>query len=870
MSLIKLIFGDPHKKRVEKLKPIIEQINEFEEQIVKMSDEEMRDRTFYFKHLIQKECENIKDKKDRLKAEKKVMDDILPEAFALVREASKRSLKMRHFDVQLMGGIELHNGQISEMKTGEGKTLVATLPSYLNALTGRGVHIVTVNDYLAKRDSEWMGKIHKFLGLEVGCVQHHLSSHERRKAYGADITYGTNNEYGFDYLRDNMASEINQCVQRELNYAVVDEVDSILVDEARTPLIISGQIDEAYDLYERFQQIIHMFHGKHKDYAIKKPLFVDENAPDEEADCDYLVDEKQKNVVLTERGILKAQDILKTPDLFSEENPEFAHHLLIGLKAKELYRRDIEYVIKPNERGEEEVVIVDEFTGRLMPGRRYSDGLHQAIEAKENVHIQEESQTMATITFQNYFRMYNKLSGMTGTALTEEAEFGKIYRLGVSLIPTNMPMVRDDMSDLIFKTVEQKFAAIANEIEEVHKTGRPILVGTISIEKSEHISNLLRRKGIPHKVLNAKNHEKEAEIIAQAGRYKSVTISTNMAGRGTDILLGGNPEFLTKAEFRLKGKNYNEVPKNEYDDIYEKIQKQVDDEHQKVVDAGGLYVIGTERHESRRIDNQLRGRAGRQGDPGSSRFFLSLEDDLMRIFGGDRITKIMEALKVEEDMAIESSMVSKAIENAQKKVELYNFGIRKSVLEYDEVMNIQRNIIYEQRKKILEGENLKPVAIDMLKRISDDIVYSFIMGLPEEEWDLKGIIEDLAHVVPLMSSLNPRELEGREADNLVNYLYEQAVNAYDAKESILSEDLMRSIERMVMLRIIDQKWIDHLHEMDALRDGIGLRAYGQKDPLIEYKREGRQLFEDMMKSVRHEVVVTLFHIQVEYSLPSHR
>jgi len=868
MNLIKLIFGDPHKKRAEQLRPVIEQINALEEQISKMSEDEMKDRTLYFKHLIQKECEHAKKKEDRLKAEKKVMDDILPEAFALVREASKRTLNMRHFDVQLMGGIELHNGQISEMKTGEGKTLVATLSSYLNALTGRGVHVVTVNDYLAKRDSEWMGKIHKYLGLEVGCVQHHLSPHERRKAYAADITYGTNNEYGFDYLRDNMASEKSQCVQRELNYGIVDEVDSILIDEARTPLIISGQIDESYDLYERFQQVIHMFHGKHKDYSVKKPLFIDENAPDEEADCDYLVDEKSKNVVLTERGILKAQEIMKIKDLFSEENPEYAHHLLIALKAKELYRRDIEYVIKPNERGEEEVVIVDEFTGRLMPGRRYSDGLHQAIEAKEKVHIQEESQTLATITFQNYFRMYNKLSGMTGTALTEEAEFGKIYKLGVSVIPTNMPMVRDDIPDVIYKTVEQKFKAIANEIEEVYKTGRPILVGTISIEKSEHLSNLLRRKGVPHKVLNAKNHEKEAEIIAQAGRYKSVTISTNMAGRGTDILLGGNSEFLTKAEFRLKGKNYDEVPKNEYDAIFEKIKKQVDDEHQKVVDAGGLYVIGTERHESRRIDNQLRGRAGRQGDPGSSRFFLSLEDDLMRIFGGDRITKIMEALKVEEDMAIESSMVSKAIENAQKKVELYNFGIRKSVLQFDEVMNIQRNIIYEQRRKILEGENLKPVSIEMLKNVINDIAYTYMKNLPEEEWDLKSIITELAYIVPLLSGLNPTELEGREADNLIEYLYEQSINAYDAKESILSEDLMRNIERMIMLRIIDQKWIDHLHEMDALRDGIGLRAYGQKDPLIEYKKEGRELFEEMMKGIRYEVITTIFHIQVEYSLPT--
>jgi preprotein translocase subunit SecA len=868
MSFWKKLFGDPQEKKVAKYREIVNQINQLETEISALSDEELKNKTFYFKHIIQEECKDIADKADRLKAEKKVLDRILPEAFAVVREASKRVLGMRHFDVQLIGGMVLHDGKIAEMRTGEGKTLVSTAPAYLNALTGRGVHVITVNDYLSKRDSDWMGKIHKFLGLEVGCVQHHLSSHERRKAYSCDITYGTNNEFGFDYLRDNMSTELSQCVQRELNFSVVDEVDSILIDEARTPLIISGQIDDSYDLYERFDAIVNQFHGKHKEYNAKKGLFIDEDAPDEEADCDYIVDEKSKNVILTEVGIVKAQKILGINDLFGEEYQGYAHHLIISLKAKDLYRRDIEYVVKPNEEGEDEVVIVDEFTGRLMPGRRYSDGLHQAIEAKEKVRIQEESQTLATITFQNYFRMYNKLSGMTGTAMTEEAEFGKIYSLEVVTIPTHRPMVRKDLPDVIYKDVEQKFNAIAREIAEISKTGRPVLVGTVSIEKSEYLSSILRKKGVAHKVLNAKNHEKEAEIIAQAGRFGAVTISTNMAGRGTDILLGGNTEFLTRAEFRRKGKDYLEIPENEYKDVENKIKKQVDEEHDKVSELGGLYVMGTERHESRRIDNQLRGRAGRQGDAGSSRFFLSLEDELMRLFGGDRITKIMNFLKVEDDMAIEAPSVSKAIENAQKKVELHHFGIRKSVLEYDEVLNTQRNIIYGQRRKILEGDNLKPVAIEMIQTCVAEIVSNYANpNIPEEEWDLKGVIEELSESVPILIMLKPEELEGKEKDVLVSYLQEQAINAYDAKESSIGAEVLRDVERMVILKIIDQKWIDHLHEMDALRDGIGLRAYGQKDPLIEYKKEGRGLFEDMMKHIRHEAVMTLFHIQVEYSMP---
>ena len=868
-GFLKKLFGDPQEKKVRKYKEIVEKINAFEPEVSKASDEDLKNKTFFFKDMIQKECEGIEDKQERLKKEKEILDKILPEAFAIVREAGKRVLNMRHFDVQLIGGMVLHDGKISEMRTGEGKTLVSTIPAYLNALTGRGVHVITVNDYLAKRDSEWMGQIHRFLGLTVGCVQNHLSPHERRKAYNCDITYGTNNEFGFDYLRDNMSTSLEDCVQRELNFAVVDEVDSILIDEARTPLIISGAIDETIDLYDKFQEIVNVFQGKNKDYAAKKGMFIDENAPDEELDCDYIIDEKAKNVILTERGIVKAQDVLGIPDLFGEEHQGYAHHLTIALKAKELYRRDIEYVVRPDtETGEDEVCIVDEFTGRLMPGRRYSDGLHQAIEAKEAVRIQEESQTLATITFQNYFRMYNKLSGMTGTAMTEEAEFGKIYKLDVVCIPTHRPMVREDAADVIYKNIEQKFTAIANDVQEISKTGRPVLVGTVSIEKSEYLSSLLRKKGVPHKVLNAKNHEKEAEIIAQAGRYGGVTISTNMAGRGTDILLGGNAEFLIKEEFRRKGVDLHEIPDNEYRDVEVKIKKQVNDEHEKVAALGGLVVIGTERHESRRIDNQLRGRAGRQGDAGTSKFFLSLEDELMRLFGGDRISRLMDVLKIEDDTAIDAPMVSRAIENAQKKVELYHFGIRKNVLEYDEVMNSQRTIIYAQRRKILEGADIKPVVQEMITRCVGDIVGNHAnKNIPVEEWDLDVILLEIAESIPMLAILEAKEIEGKEQEDLIAYLEEQALSAYEAKESTIGAEGLRNLERMVILQIVDQKWIDHLHEMDALREGIGLRAYGQKDPLIEYKKEGRELFEHMMQAIRHESVMTLFHIQIEYQMP---
>ncbi|MGV3524308.1 MAG: preprotein translocase subunit SecA [Candidatus Sericytochromatia bacterium] len=867
IKLLQKIVGDPHKRAVDKIRPLVERINSLEADIQPLSDDDLRRKTFEFRQRIENAVSGLTDKDKRYQKEQEILNELLPEAFATVREAASRVLGQRHYDVQLIGGIVLHRGSISEMKTGEGKTLVSTCPTYLNALPGHGVHVVTVNDYLAGRDAEWMGQVHRFLGLEVGAILHHLTPHERRKVYAGDVIYGTNNEFGFDYLRDNMSTDMSQCVQRTLHYAIIDEVDSILIDEARTPLIISGQLAQPADTYRQFQRMALQLEGKHKEYNKKKKLLDEVDYEEDEQDCDYVVDEKQKNVILTERGIDKAQRLLNIEDMFSAEHPEYAHHLLIALKAKELYRRDIEYVIRPNERGDLEAVIVDEFTGRLMFGRRYSDGLHQAIEAKEGVKIQDETQTLATITLQNYFRLYRKLGGMTGTALTEEAEFGKIYNLPVVVIPTNRNVVRKDHGDMIYKNVAAKFNAVVNEVEEMHKQGRPVLVGTVSIENSERIGDLLKRRGIPHKVLNAKNHEKEAEIIAQAGRYEGVTIATNMAGRGTDILLGGNAEFLMLRELRQLGEDPDTVDEALKAKILADMKKQVEEESQKVREVGGLHVIGTERHESRRIDNQLRGRAGRQGDPGSSRFFLSLEDNLMRMFGGDRVSKVMDMLNVDENEPIESGMVSKAIENAQKKVEMYHFGMRKSILDYDEVMNSQRTIIYEQRRKILEGESLRPVIEEMLTRNVEDIVGRYVQaGMHEEEWDLAGLHQELGSHIPLLTSLDINELR-LPIEGLGVFVQEQATNAYDAKEAIIGPEMMRDLERMVILRVIDQKWIDHLHEMDALREGIGLRAYGQKDPLIEYKRESRQLFQEMMANIRMEVVTTLFHMQVDYQMP---
>lgn len=839
---------------------IIDHINALEPQFEKLTDEELRAKTDEFKEILAKRPTSKDFKTDR-KLEKEALDKILPEAFATVREAGKRVLNMRHFDVQLIGGYFLHNGHIAEMRTGEGKTLVATLPAYLNALTGKGVHVITVNDYLAKRDSDWMGKIYKFLGLSVGVILSGGRSAEdfaaKKAAYACDITYGTNNEFGFDYLRDNMASNIEMLVQRPYNYAIIDEVDSILIDEARTPLIISGRLEKSAETYQLMAKV----------------------APQLEKIKDYEVDEKNKNIILTEDGIDHAQEIIGVKDLF-DINTQYAHHLLQALKAKELFVKDTDYVVKNGE-----VMIVDEFTGRLMEGRRWSDGLHQAIEAKEGVQIQDETQTLASITFQNLFRLYPKLSGMTGTAMTEEAEFGKIYNLEVTTIPTNKPDIRINYPDVIYKTERAKFDAVVQDIIRMHEIGRPVLVGTISIEKSEYVSYLLKQKGIPHHVLNAKHHEKEAYIIAQAGRVGAVTIATNMAGRGTDILLGGNAEFLAKEMLDEKGitpesENYAAEKEAALAQAHAITEK----EHAKVVEVGGLHVIGTERHESRRIDNQLRGRAARQGDPGSTRFFLSLQDNLMRIFGGEKITALMNALNVEDDIAIENVLITRQIQSAQKKVETYHFDIRKSVLEYDDVMNIQREKFYAQRRKVLAGKNLSEDIYYMIEKEIDRLLRSYIApDLHPEEYvyeDLQTMIKELHSIIPQLSGVQVSDIQNlrfepifdklktlaigayrQHEEEVVNF-YNQVVTQYDTEaplqEAFSDNNVIRSLEKDILLRVVDNKWIDHLHNIDMLREGIGLRAYGQKDPLIEYKREAYDLFNKMMYEIQGDTVKHLF------------
>jgi preprotein translocase subunit SecA len=858
--LLKLL-GDPNEKKVKSMMGIVEHINALEPEFASFTDEQLKAKTQEFKDILAKRPTS-KNFKEDLKLEKEALDKILPEAFATVREAGKRVLNMRHFDVQLIGGYFLHNGHIAEMRTGEGKTLVATLPAYLNALTGKGVHVITVNDYLAKRDSEWMGKIYKFLGLTVGVV---LSNGEgardfevKRQAYQCDITYGTNNEFGFDYLRDNMAGNKEMLVQRPFNYAIIDEVDSILIDEARTPLIISGRLAQSEDTYRMMATI----------------------APQLQKDIDYTVDEKNKNVILTEEGIDRAQELIKVKDLFDIQT-QYAHHLLQALKAKELFVKDTDYVVRNGE-----VMIVDEFTGRLMEGRRWSDGLHQAVEAKEGVEIQDETQTLASITFQNLFRLYPKLSGMTGTAMTEEAEFGKIYNLEVTTIPTNKPDIRINYPDVIYKSEVQKYLAVIDDIITQHKIGRPVLVGTISIEKSEYLSKLLKQRGIKHNVLNAKHHEKEAHIIAQAGRLGAVTIATNMAGRGTDILLGGNAEYLAKAELENQGvdvddPNYEKI-KNE---AWEAARGITEYEHARVVQAGGLHVIGTERHESRRIDNQLRGRAARQGDPGSTRFFLSLEDNLMRIFGGEKITQLMTALNVPENMAIDHPLITKRIESAQKKVETFHFDMRKSVLEYDDVMNIQREKFYRQRRRVLFGEGLQDDIYYMIEREVDRLIRSYIS--PEqkvEEYiyeDLQTMIKELHSTVPqLSSSFGVPDIQNMRFEPMYNKIKDFVIEAYkaheieiinfynqvvqdygadyDLQEPFTSNNIVRQLEKDVLLKVVDNKWIDHLHNIDMLRDGIGLRAYGQKDPLLEYKKEAYDMFNKMMYEIQSDTVKHLF------------
>ncbi len=776
------VFGSKNERELKKLRPFVEQINSFETEIKTMSDERLKDQTNRFKQRIE---------------QGESLEEILPEAFATVREASFRTLKMRHFDVQLIGGIVLHQGKIAEMKTGEGKTLVATLPGYLNALTGKGVHIITVNDYLATRDTQWMGQIYKFLGMSVGTIVHGLTDPQRKEAYGSDISYGTNNEFGFDYLRDNMKFDQKSIVQKELNFAIVDEVDSILIDEARTPLIISGPAEKSTSLYYQVNSII--------------PRFKREQ--------DYTIDEKARTVVLTEEGVYKAEKALGVDNLYDPSSIELLHHVNQALKAHTLFKKDVDYIVKDGE-----VVIVDEFTGRLMPGRRYSEGLHQALEAKENVKIENENQTLASITFQNYFRMYDKLAGMTGTADTEAAEFKKIYNLDVVVVPTNQPMIRIDYADVIYKTKKEKYEAVLDEIEELNRLAQPVLVGTISIDVSEDLSKRLKKRGVKHEVLNAKHHEKEAEIVSMAGQKSSVTISTNMAGRGTDIVLG-----------------------------------------EGVPDLGGLHILGTERHESRRIDNQLRGRSGRQGDRGSSRFYLSLEDDLLRIFGGERMSGIMDRLGMEEGEPIEHNLISRAIENAQSKVEGQNFEIRKHLLEYDDVMNQQRMVIYRHRREALSGKSLKSSIEDMIKSKAEDIADAFAdEKIPAEEWDLKGLEEEIFKQFSFrLPPMDDDTLEGLNADGLSQVIEEEAFKVYKQREAEIGEEDFRYLERMIMLQVVDNLWKDHLLSMDHLKDGIGLRGYAQQNPLVVYKKEGYEMFSEMISRIQEQTLSILFRIQVE-------
>ena len=813
-NLIKKIVGSKNERELRRIQPIVERINSLEPRMMALSDHELRAKTGEFKERVQRG---------------EGLDELLPEAFAVVREVARRTLGERHFDVQLIGGIVLHEGKIAEMATGEGKTLVATLPAYLNALLGRGVHIVTVNDYLARRDAEWMGVIYRFLGLDVGVITHDMEDYERKKAYAADITYGTNNEFGFDYLRDNMKFSLEDCVQRELFYAIVDEVDSILIDEARTPLIISGPSEESTEKYYHINRIIpHLKRDRH-----------------------FTVDEKANTVVLTEEGVAKVEELLKIENLYDPRHIDILHHVNQALRAHHLFKKDVDYVVKDGK-----VIIVDEFTGRLMPGRRWSDGLHQAIEAKEGVRIERENQTLATITFQNYFRMYKKLAGMTGTADTEAVEFKKIYDLDVVVIPTNRPLIRTNYPDVIYKTEREKFEAVVREIEELHRKGRPVLVGTVSIEKSERLSRMLKRRGIPHHVLNAKHHEREAEIIAQAGRLGAVTISTNMAGRGTDILLGGNPKFLAK---KMAGDGSNE---EEFQEAYKKALEITSREKEEVVRLGGLHVIGTERHESRRIDNQLRGRAGRQGDPGSSRFYLSLEDDLLRIFGSDRIAGIMDKLGMKEGEPIEHSLVTKAIENAQKRVEAHNFEIRKHLLEYDDVMNQQREVVYSLRKRILAGEGLREMVMEMIEEVLDDLIdrYTDPKSYPEE-WDLEGLKEAFKRTFSFEPKL-PEEIKDLKQEGLRELLLDQAREFYEEKEGTMGPEVMREVEKFLLLQSLDSHWKDHLLNIDHLKEGIGLRGYAQKDPLIEYKKEGYEMFLEMLFEVKEDAVRKLFTVQI--------
>lgn len=856
MKILEKIFGNYSDKEVKRLQPIVDRIEALESETEKLSDSELKAKTSWFK-------QRLKDGE--------TLDDILPEAFAVVREASKRVLGERHYRVQLIGGIVLHQGRIAEMKTGEGKTLVSTLPVYLNALEGKGVHVVTVNDYLAQRDAEWMGKIYQFLGLTVGVIVHDLDNDQRRKAYNCDITYGTNNEFGFDYLRDNMVVYRENMVQRGHHYAIVDEVDSILIDEARTPLIISGQGEKSTDLYQQADN----FARKLKKKVVKETD--DKVHDDDEDEADYIVDEKAHTATLTGKGVAKAEQFFHLENLSDPDNMTISHHINQAIRAHGLMKKDVDYVEKDGE-----IIIVDEFTGRLMYGRRYSEGLHQAIEAKEGVKVERESKTLATITFQNYFRMYTKLAGMTGTALTEEQEFQAIYKLDVIVIPTNLPVIRKDHPDVVYKSAAGKFNAVMDDIEESHKKGQPVLVGTISIETSEHLSQLLKKRGIKHNVLNAKYHDKEAEIVAQAGKFGAVTIATNMAGRGTDIKLGGNPEFLAKQEMRKQGidefyinmaTSFNETDDQEilksrstYRELYSQFKKETDAEKIRVIEAGGLKIIGTERHESRRIDNQLRGRSGRQGDPGESRFYISLEDDLMRLFGSERLMNVVNMLGLEEDQPIEHKMLSNTIENAQKKIEGINFNRRKSVLQYDDVMNQQREVIYNERYKVLNGENLKSNFLKMIESVVDYIANLYCKENPyAENWDWKAIKTYAESVLLPVDSLNYEEfdMEKMSVDDLKQIMNDIAIKRYNKLEEDIGSEITRELERRILLKNVDAKWMDHIDAMDQLKAGISLRAYGQRDPIVEYRVEGFDMFDEMIRSIQHDSVKELLNVKKE-------
>ena len=851
MGLFSKIFGTYSEKETKRITPIIEKINGLEPYMEKLTDYELQSKTSEFKQRL---------------AKGETLDDILPEAFAVVREASKRVLGLRHFDVQLMGGIILHQGRIAEMKTGEGKTLVATLPLYLNALTGKGVHLVTVNDYLAKYQGEMMGNLYRFLGLSLGLVLSGMSPEEKKKAYAADITYGTNNEYGFDYLRDNMVIYKENIVQRPLNYAIVDEIDSILIDEARTPLIISGTGAESSVLYKQANDFVK---------RLKPKIIVEEDIKDEaqltdNEQYDYIVDLKAKSASLTAKGIKKAEEAFHLENLNDIENSEIVHHINQALRAYGIMKNETDYIVKDGE-----VLIVDEFTGRIMYGRRYNNGLHQAIEAKENVKIANESKTLATITFQNYFRMYEKLAGMTGTAMTEENEFREIYNLDVITIPTNKPMIRIDHNDIIYKNEPIKFKAVVEDIKESNKKGQPVLVGTVSIEKSEKLSAILKKEGIKHEVLNAKYHEKEAEIIAQAGKYGAVTIATNMAGRGTDIMLGGNSEFLAKQEMRKQkfseelinqANSFNETKDEEilrareaFNKLERKFSEEIKDEKQQVINAGGLKIIGTERHESRRIDNQLRGRSGRQGDPGESRFYIALDDDLMKIFGGDMVSAVYNTLGADENMPLEAGILSKQVESAQKRVEGKNFSIRKHVLQYDDVMNTQREIIYKQRKEVLDGENLKPKILHMIEEVASEIVLTYTQGIEHShEINKTGLLLDCKNILNI-DSIDSLQTEKINSNDIIEEISEKALKKYEQKEEELGDEI-RELERIVMLKIVDEKWMNHIDNMDELKDGIGLRAYGQKDPVVQYRMEGFEMFDQMITDIKLDVVKLLMHL----------